>query len=165
MFRHVDVGRRNLRAHPVRAWRLMLALWLAAACTPSPSPFPPAASYTAHLVTTSKSRLCAECTFDGRHHFDSAPERLYGHVAWLYGATAAPVEKYVNFLDVFLGARQQMFLVQDNDRVPECVKIDPYRPAVSNHSWAAGAKYNRLGDRRSPWYWTRATRRRGRPYW
>jgi hypothetical protein len=35
--------------------------------TPAPRPFPPRASYTAHLVTTNQSQLCQFCTFAGRH--------------------------------------------------------------------------------------------------
>ena len=64
--------------------RTMLALLALSALTADPAPraFPPAASYTAHLVTTAKSRLCSECTFDGRHHFNSDSAKAFGHVAW-----------------------------------------------------------------------------------
>lgn len=116
-------------------------LAVVASAARAPRPFPTAASYTAHLVTTNASKLCAECTFDGRHHFDADPAKSYGHVAWLYGPTAAPLRR-VNFMDVFLGAREEMILVQDlGHGAAQCVKVSPYPAPVFNRSWAAGAEY------------------------
>jgi hypothetical protein len=106
-----------------------------------PSPFPHAASYVAHLRTTAKSKLCARCTFDGRHHYNSDPSKLYGHVAWYYGPTNRSTP-FVNFLDVFLGARQQMFLVSGSAAgEASCTKVAPYPPPIFNKSWANGATY------------------------
>ena len=116
-----------------------------------PNPFPAAATYTAHLRTTSRSKLCATCTFDGEHHYNSDPSRLYGHVAWYYGPSNRTAA-FINFLDVFLGAKQQMFLVSEQPpakgqaevRAPaeaQCTLIEPYPAPIFNHSWAAGAAY------------------------
>ena len=113
----------------------------------TPRPFPAAATYTAHLVTTEKSQLCSRCTFDGLHHYNSDPSKAFGHVAWFYGPTNNASDR-VSFLDIFLGAKQQMFLVQDTGPTPrpgehsaECMKVAPYPAPIFNHTWAADAQY------------------------
>lgn len=131
----------------------LLSLTLLSSYTPPvPSPFPAAASYMAHLRTTNRSKLCASCTFDGRHAFDS--DRLYGHVAWFYGPNAAPRSEYVNFVDIFLGTAKVMFLLQDKGGgVASCTKIAPYPAPIFNASWASGARYLGTGAKsmRDPW--------------
>jgi hypothetical protein len=120
-----------------------------------PSPFPKAAAYTAHLRTTNLSKLCASCTFDGRHAYDSDPSKLYGHVAWLYGPTSKPKSAYINFFDIFLGVEQKMFLIQDDGgENASCTLVAPYPAPIFNSSWAMGAKYRGVG-----WFHERLTHR------
>ena len=76
----------------------------------TPNPFPTAATYTAHLVTTSRSRLCPQCTFSGKHYYNADPNKQYGHVQWFYGATNDTTKStYINFDDIFMGKKQKMF--------------------------------------------------------
>mmetsp|Transcript_37760 Transcript_37760/g.99851 ORF Transcript_37760/g.99851 Transcript_37760/m.99851 type:complete len:222 (+) Transcript_37760:61-726(+) len=106
-----------------------------------PTAFPPAATYTAHLVTTNASKLCSLCTFDGRHYYNSNPDKLYGHVAWVYGPSDKS-EPYVNFIDIFLGHRREMYLITDEGGgSAHCNRIAPYLADIFNASWANGASY------------------------
>ena len=97
-----------------------------------PNSFPAAATYTAHLRTTNQSKLCPLCTFDGEHHYNSDRSREFGHVAWYYGPTSR-AKPFTNFLDVFLGAQQQMFLVHEGSarsmhasRAVPCSDLQPF---------------------------------------
>ena len=129
--------------------QLALAKVEAANAKITPKPFPRAATYTAHLVTTNKSRLCPSCTFDGKHYYNSDDKKLYGHVQWFYGATNDTSKKtFVNFADIFMGNKQKMFLIQDGgqrdgeeDSKASCTLIDSYTNPIFNNSWSEGARY------------------------
>ncbi len=113
----------------------------------TPNPFPTAATYTAHLITTSRSRLCPQCTFSGKHYYNADPNKQYGHVQWFYGATNDTTKStYINFGDIFMGKKQKMFLVQDgggkgDDSKATCTLITPYKNPIFNNSWSEEAKY------------------------
>ena len=123
----------------------------------TPRPFPTAATYTAHLITTNKSRLCPDCTFDGKHYYNADKNKQYGHVQWFYGPTNdTSKSSYVNFADIFLGNKQQMYLIQDDgirnnnnnnnnnnidDSKASCTLIAPYKNPIFNNSWSEEAIY------------------------
>ena len=128
---------------------LCFLIFATAAAAPVPRDFPLAASYTAHLVTNARSALCANCTFDGTHHINADPAKQYGLVQWVYGATNDTARRsYVNFATVFLGAKQQMLMVQQGGKgstaassAASCTLIAPYPAPIFNASWSAGAAF------------------------
>ncbi|KAJ1454418.1 hypothetical protein M885DRAFT_618205 [Pelagophyceae sp. CCMP2097] len=127
------------------AFCLLLALpaLAVAAASPRPTPFPAAASYDCVLTTTAKSKLCSTCTFVGRHYYNSDPSKAYGHVAWQYGPSGS--NKTVNFMDIFHGADQAMFLVQDlGSGKAQCMRV-PHADPVFNATWADNAEYVGVG--------------------
>jgi hypothetical protein len=121
-----------------------------------PADFPTAASYDCVLFTTNASSLCAECTFFGRHHFSVASND--GYVQWMYGTSVADVSTYVNFLDVFRGDENLMYMVQDVNSKALCLEL-PYEDPLFNLTWSAEAVFE--GHQ---WYDGRLTRKFGNVY-
>jgi hypothetical protein len=133
--------------------REMFVLFVLVAAALKPRPFPRRSVYVARLVTNANSKLCANCTFNGKHYFDASPGKLYGFVQWVYGKSAErDVSKLTNFMDVFLGNQQKMVMVTDQSQASvsgsletkaSCMII-PHTDKVFNETWATNAKY--LGD-------------------
>ena len=114
--------------------------------TIKPNPFPPSATWTAHLLTTNNSELCAACTFKGVHSINTKENKL--HVRWEYGPTNDTTRStYTNFADIVLGDQQTMYQVRgDNNAKASCINISPFPMSNFNASWSNDAVYE--GD-----YW------------
>jgi len=95
---------------PVLLFSIVAVVVIAANHTVKPTPFPTSATWSAHLLTTNRSDLCPECTFDGRHSINSDENMV--HVRWFYGPTNDTFKStYTNFADIVLGSRQTMYQV------------------------------------------------------
>ena len=124
---------------------MLFSLCIAVSANRLPNQFPASGSYFAHLSTSSKSKLCSKCEFEGIHHFNSDPDKLYGHVAWIYYARNKP-ELKTNFIDIFLGSQQEMYLNQgeanlNSSTENSCFLIKDYNLPIFNTTWSAEAKY------------------------
>ena len=123
---------------------LLLTLWFSFATTASerkPHPFPVAATFKANLITTGQSTVCPNCVFEGVHHINSAPDKMYGHVAWVYGPVGRPEVKF-NFKNVFLGNVKEMYIMHGGKaNETNCVKVKPYPRPIFDYNWSAKAKF------------------------
>jgi len=135
----------NLKPHSIMFFTLLLAASIhSALSTPEPHAFPVAATFKASLITTEKSHVCPNCIFKGRHHINSHPDKMYGHVAWVYGPIDKPEKKF-NFKNVFLGNVQEMYIMHSgkdaraNDT--ECVKVKPYPRPIFDYNWNKNAVF------------------------